>query len=111
MTRASPGWAALLATLLLTSIAVPGARADAPGTPALRRERLSWVSQNFIRAETLSAASAILVAARIPRITIAMPVTRNPRQCAWMPVHTSWREMPGFKRVGCAPGVIRGRCR
>ncbi len=37
MTRASPGWAALLATLLLTSIAVPGARADAPGTPAPQR--------------------------------------------------------------------------
>ncbi len=31
--------------------------------PALRRERLSWVRQNFIRADTLSAGGAILVAA------------------------------------------------
>lgn len=31
--------------------------------PALRRERLSWVRQNFLRADTLSAGGAILVAA------------------------------------------------
>jgi TnpA family transposase len=31
--------------------------------PALRRERLSWVTQNFLRADTLSAGGAILVAA------------------------------------------------
>jgi TnpA family transposase len=31
--------------------------------PALRRERLSWVRQNFIRADTLSAGGALLVAA------------------------------------------------
>jgi|TARA_R110000787_G_C13439438_1_gene446285 TnpA family transposase len=36
--------------------------------PALRRSRLSWVKQNFMRAETLTAANALLVAAhnRIP---------------------------------------------
>jgi TnpA family transposase len=31
---------------------------------ALRRDRLSWVSQNYLRDETLSAANAILVAAQ-----------------------------------------------
>jgi hypothetical protein len=30
--------------------------------PALRRKRLSWVRQNFIRADTLSGGGAILVA-------------------------------------------------
>ena len=30
--------------------------------PALRRDRLSWVSQNFIRSETLTAANAMIVA-------------------------------------------------
>jgi TnpA family transposase len=35
-------------------------RAD---VPALRRERLSWVSQNFIRDDTLRVAGAVLVAA------------------------------------------------
>ena len=37
-------------------------------TPALRRSRLSWVRQNYIRAETLTRANAALVAAqnRIP---------------------------------------------
>ena len=34
-----------------------------PDVPALRRERLSWVSQNFIRDDTLRAAGAVLVAA------------------------------------------------
>ena len=39
-----------------------------PDTPALRRSRLSWVRQNYIRAETLTRANAALVAAqdRIP---------------------------------------------
>lgn len=32
--------------------------------PALRRSRLSWVKQNFLRAETLTAANAALVAAQ-----------------------------------------------
>ena len=32
--------------------------------PALRRDRLSWVSQNYIRDDTLSAANAILVGAQ-----------------------------------------------
>ncbi|MEN1515726.1 Tn3 family transposase, partial [Pseudomonas aeruginosa] len=31
--------------------------------PALRRDRLSWVSQNYIRDDSLSAANAILVGA------------------------------------------------
>lgn len=31
---------------------------------ALRRDRLSWVSQNYLRDDTLSAANAILVAAK-----------------------------------------------
>jgi TnpA family transposase len=33
-------------------------------TPALRRSRLSWVKQNFLRAETLTAANAALVTAQ-----------------------------------------------
>jgi TnpA family transposase len=33
-------------------------------TPALRRSRLSWVRQNYIRAETLTRANAALVAAQ-----------------------------------------------
>ncbi len=39
-----------------------------PEIPSLRRSRLSWVKQNFMRAETLTAANALLVAAhnRIP---------------------------------------------
>lgn len=39
-----------------------------PEMPALRRSRLSWVKQNFMRAETLTTANALLVAAhnRIP---------------------------------------------
>jgi len=39
-----------------------------PEVSALRRSRLSWVKQNFIRAETLTTANALLVAAhnRIP---------------------------------------------
>jgi TnpA family transposase len=39
-----------------------------PEIPALRRSRLSWVKQNFMRAETLTTANALLVAAhnRIP---------------------------------------------
>lgn len=39
----------------------PLVRRDAP---ALRRSRLSWVKQNFMRAETLTAANALLVAAQ-----------------------------------------------
>ncbi len=39
----------------------PFIRLDAP---ALRRSRLSWVKQNFVRAETLTAANAALVAAQ-----------------------------------------------
>jgi TnpA family transposase len=39
----------------------PLARLDAP---ALRRSRLSWVKQNFLRAETLTFANAALVAAQ-----------------------------------------------
>ena len=35
-----------------------------PDVPALRRARLSWVDQNFIRAETLTEANACLVAAQ-----------------------------------------------
>lgn len=34
-----------------------------PEIPALRRSRLSWVKQNFLRAETLTTANALLVAA------------------------------------------------
>lgn len=34
-----------------------------PGIPALSRDRLSWLSQNFIRAETIAAANARIVAA------------------------------------------------
>jgi TnpA family transposase len=34
-----------------------------PGVPALSRDRLSWLSQNFIRAETIAAANARIVAA------------------------------------------------
>jgi len=39
-----------------------------PEMPAIRRSRLSWVKQNFMRAETLTTANALLVAAhnRIP---------------------------------------------
>ena len=33
-------------------------------TPALRRDRLSWVNQNYLRDETLVAANALLVAAQ-----------------------------------------------
>ncbi len=36
-----------------------------PEVPALRRSRLSWVKQNFMRAETLTTANALLVAAHI----------------------------------------------
>lgn len=41
-----------------------------PEVSALRRSRLSWVKQNFMRAETLTTANALLVAAhnRIPLI-------------------------------------------
>lgn len=39
----------------------PLVRLDAP---ALRRSRLSWVKQNFVRADTLTAANALLVAAQ-----------------------------------------------
>lgn len=39
----------------------PLMRAD---NPALKRDRLSWVNQNYIREETLTAANAILVAAQ-----------------------------------------------
>ena len=35
-----------------------------PDTPALRRSRLSWVRQNYLRAETITRANAILVAAQ-----------------------------------------------
>jgi hypothetical protein len=38
--------------------------------PALRRERLAWVNQNYLRNDTLSAANAILVAAQ-NRVTLA----------------------------------------
>jgi TnpA family transposase len=40
--------------------------------PALRRSRLSWVKQNFLRAETLTAANAALVAAQN-----AIPLARS----------------------------------
>jgi TnpA family transposase len=40
----------------------PLTRADAP--TALRADRLSWVNQNFVRDDTLSAANALLVAAQ-----------------------------------------------
>ncbi len=40
--------------------------------PALRRSRLSWVKQNFVRAETLTAANAALVAAQN-----AVPLARS----------------------------------
>ena len=33
-------------------------------TPALRRSRLSWVRQNYVRAETLTRVNAALVAAQ-----------------------------------------------
>jgi len=42
-----------------------------PDVPALKRDRLSWISQNFIRDETLRAANARLVAAHD-----ALPITR-----------------------------------
>ena len=32
--------------------------------PALKRDRLSWVDQNYVRDDTLTAANAILVAAQ-----------------------------------------------
>jgi hypothetical protein len=35
-----------------------------PDLPALRRDRLSWVNQNYVRDETLVAANALLVAAQ-----------------------------------------------
>lgn len=41
-------------------------------SPALRRSRLSWVKQNFLRAETLTAANAALVAAQN-----AVPLARS----------------------------------
>ena len=47
----------------------PLIRRDAP---ALRRSRLSWVKQNFMRAETLTAANAVLVAAQN-----AIPLARS----------------------------------
>ena len=47
----------------------PLVRLDAP---ALRRSRLSWVKQNFMRAETLTAANALLVAAQN-----AVPLARS----------------------------------
>jgi hypothetical protein len=67
------------ASELVTSIcAVLVAQACNTGTgplerndvPALRRSRLSWVNQNYIRNETLTAANACLVAAqnRIPLV-------------------------------------------
>jgi TnpA family transposase len=34
-----------------------------PEVPSLRRDRLSWVGQNFIRPETIAAANAVIVAA------------------------------------------------
>ena len=39
-----------------------------PDVPALRRDRLSWIGQNFIRPETIAAANAVIVAAhsRLP---------------------------------------------
>jgi TnpA family transposase len=39
-----------------------------PDVPALRRDRLSWIGQNFIRPETIAAANAAIVAAhsRLP---------------------------------------------
>ena len=40
--------------------------------PALRRSRLSWVKQNFLRAETLTAANAALVSAQN-----AVPLARS----------------------------------
>lgn len=42
-----------------------------PDTPALRRSRLSWVRQNYLRAETLTRANAALVAAQA-----AIPLAR-----------------------------------
>ena len=42
------------------------------GLEALRRDRLSWVSQNFIRAETMTAANARIVAAHS-----ALPIVRH----------------------------------
>lgn len=67
------------ASQLVTSIcAVLVAQACNTGTgplerndvPALRRSRLSWVNQNYIRNETLTAANACLVSAqnRIPLV-------------------------------------------
>ena len=41
-------------------------------TPALRRSRLSWVRQNYLRAETLTRANAVLVAAQA-----AIPLARS----------------------------------
>lgn len=40
--------------------------------PALKRDRLSWVDQNYVRADTLTAANALLVAAqsRIPMVSL-----------------------------------------
>ena len=59
MTRASPGWAALLASLLLTSIAAPGARADAPGVQAPDRVTIGLQLEPPILDPTANPASAI----------------------------------------------------
>jgi TnpA family transposase len=43
-----------------------------PGLPALSHDRLSWVSQNYVRAETIAAANERLLAVyrRIPLVQI-----------------------------------------
>ena len=65
--------------------------------PALRRDRLSWVSQNFIRPETLDAASALIVSAH-----------RN------LPVVEHWARGRSLRPTACAsllpqPRSMRGR--
>ncbi len=62
--RASDLQLSLRAVLLAEACNIglePLTRSDAP---ALRAERLSWVNQNFVRDDTLSAANALLVAAQ-----------------------------------------------
>jgi TnpA family transposase len=64
-THASEGAARAICAVLVAEATNTGfeplVRLDAP---ALRRSRLSWVKQNFLRADTLTAANAMLVAAQ-----------------------------------------------
>ena len=52
--------------------------------PALRRSRLSWVNQNFIRNETLTAANACFVAAQN-----RIPLVHHGAAAKWLPLMAS----------------------